>query len=265
MEPPALTPADWSILVTDVSSGAPLVALDEHRPLRTASVGKLFLLVEVARQAAAGELDLTELVAWQDDERVEDSGLWYLLDQRELSVHDLCVLVGAVSDNLATNVLVRVVGLDAVAATTAALGYTDSGLLDRVRDERGPADPPTLSVGTAADLADLMRRLHRHEVVDRDVSRTVLRWIGTNTDLSMVASAFDLDPLAHAEPDRGVRLVNKTGTISTVRADVGVVEGPAANAAYAVLASRADDVDLRDAVLADMRRIGQIIRDHMGG
>ena len=114
-------------------------------------------------------------------------------------------------------------------------------------------------------LADLMRRLHRHEVVDRDVSRTVLRWIGTNTDLSMVASAFDLDPLAHAEPDRGVRLVNKTGTISTVRADVGVVEGPAANAAYAVLASRADDVDLRDAVLADMRRIGQIIRDHMGG
>ena len=25
------------------------------------------------------------------------------------------------------------------------------------------------------------------------------------------------------------------------------------------------DVDLRDAVLADMRRIGQIIRDHMGG
>ena len=91
-------------------------------------------------------------------------------------------------------------------------------------------------------LADLMRRLHRHEVVDRDVSRTVLRWIGTNTDLSMVASSFDLDPLAHAEPDRGVRLVNKTGTISTVRADIGVVEGPAANAAYAVLASRADDV-----------------------
>ena len=98
MELPSLTPADWSILVTDVGSGAPLVALDEHRPLRTASVGKLFLLVEVARQAAAGELDLTELVAWQDDERVEDSGLWYLLAQRELSVHDLCVLVGAVSE-----------------------------------------------------------------------------------------------------------------------------------------------------------------------
>jgi beta-lactamase class A len=50
-------------------------------------------------------------VRWHDDDRVEDSGLWYLLDQRDLSVHDLCVLVGAVSDNLATNALVRLVGL----------------------------------------------------------------------------------------------------------------------------------------------------------
>ena len=264
MQLPDLAPAEWSILVTDVADGSPLVAFEEHRPLRTASVGKLFLLVEAARQAAAGELDLTERVEWRDDERVEDSGLWYLLDQRELSVRDLCVLIGAVSDNLATNVLLRVVGLDAVAATTAALGYTDSGLLDRVRDERGPADPPTLSVGTAADLADLMRRLRRHEVVDRDVSRTVLGWLGANTDLSMVASAFDLDPLAHAEPDRGVRLVNKTGTFSTARADVGVVEGPRAAVAYAVLANWSAG-DPRDAVLDDMRELGRAMRRHVGG
>jgi beta-lactamase class A len=257
--------ADWSILVTDVADGSPLVALDEHRSLWTASVGKLFLLVEVARQTAAGELDLAQRIRWQDDERVEDSGLWYLLDERELSVRDLCTLVGAVSDNLATNVLVRVVGLDAVAATTAALGYSDSGLLDRVRDERGPADPPTLSVGTAADLADLMRRLHRHEVVDRQVSGTVLRWLRANTDLSMVASAFDLDPLAHTEPDRGVRLVNKTGTVSTARADVGVVTGPRATVAYAVIANWPPGDDRRDAVLADMRALGHDIRRHVGG
>ena len=108
---PDLAPAEWSIRVVDVAQGSVLASLDARRVLRTASVGKLFLLVEAARQATAGELDLTERVAWQDDERVEDSGLWYLLDQRELSVRDLCVLVGAVSDNLATNVLVRVVGL----------------------------------------------------------------------------------------------------------------------------------------------------------
>ena len=248
-----------------MAQGSVLASLDAHRVLRTASVGKLFLLIEAARQAAAGELDLAERVQWQDDERVEDSGVWYLLDQRELSVRDLCVLVGAVSDNLATNVLVRVVGLSAVAARTAALGYTDSGLLDRVRNERGPAHPPTLSVGTAADLSDLMGRLHGGEVVDDEVSALVRRWLAANTDLSMVASAFDLDPLAHAEPDRCLRLVNKTGTISTARADVGIVEGPRATVAYAVLANWRPDDDRRDAVLAGMREIGRAIRGYVGG
>ena len=265
MQLPDLAPCLWSIHVVDVADGSVLASLDGDRALRTASVGKVFLLVEAARQAAAGELDLAERVRWQDDERVEDSGLWYLLEQRELSVHDLCVLVGAVSDNLATNVLVRVVGLAAVAATTAALGYTDSGLLDRVRDERGPAHPPTLSVGTAVDLSDLMVRLHGGEVVDPEVSALVLRWLAAGTDLSMVASAFDLDPLAHAEPDRGLRLVNKTGTISTARADVGVVEGARATVAYAVLANWGPDDDQRDAVLAGMREVGRSIRRHLGG
>jgi beta-lactamase class A len=265
VELPHLAPADWSIRVVDLADGSVLASLDEGRVLRTASVGKLFLLVEVARQAARGALDLTEPVRWEDDERVEDSGLWHLLDQRTLSVGDLCVLIGAVSDNLATNVLVRLVGLPAVASTTAALGYTDSRLLDRVRDDRGPEHPPTLSVGTAAELADLMSRLHRGQVVDENVSALVLRWLRANTDLSMVAAAFHLDPLAHAEPDRGVRLLNKTGTISTARADVGVVEGPGASVAYAVLAAWTPDVDVRDGVLAGMREIGRAIRVHVGG
>ena len=47
-----------------------------------------------------------------------------------------------------------------------------------------------------------MRRLHQGHVMDPEVSRTVRSWLAANTDLSMVSSAFDLDPLAHAEPDR---------------------------------------------------------------
>jgi beta-lactamase class A len=260
---PDLAPAEWSLLVAD-ADGRTLAAHDEHRMMRTASVGKVFLLVHIARLAAAGELDLSDRTTWLDDERVEDSGLWYRLDQRDLTVRDLCVLVGAVSDNLATNALIRVAG-KGVTATTEELGYSRSALLDRVRDHRGPGDAPTLSVGTAAELADLMGRLHRGEVFGTEVSTTVLGWLRGNADLSMVASAFDLDPLAHLDQDRGLRLANKTGTISTARADIGLVEGPAATVAYAVLASWGETEDRRDEVLRDMRRIGRLIRDHIGG
>ena len=111
-----------------------------------------------------------------------------------------------------------------------------------------------------------MGRLHRGDIVSPEVSARVMRWVAANADLSMVASAFGLDPLAHAEPDRGITLVNKTGTISTVRADVGIVAGPLGEVAYAVLASWPDDTarDPRDRILAEMAAIGAAIRRHIG-
>ena len=234
--------------------------------LRTASIGKLFLLIEIARQAEAGELDLGEELTRTDEDLVGDSGLWHLMRRDTFTVEDLCWLLGGFSDNLATNVLIRRIDVEAVTATSTSLGFVRSALLDRVRDERGLDDPWTLSAGCAEELSELMARLHRGDIVAPEVSTRVLRWVAANADLSMVGSAFGLDPLAHGEPDRGVRLVNKTGTISTVRADVGIVAGPAAEVAYAVVASWPDDAarDPRDRVLAEMAAIGAAIRRHVG-
>jgi beta-lactamase class A len=252
--------ARWSIAVRDATDGALLGTVEPDQQLRTASIGKIFLLLEVARQIEGGELGADEVLERRPDEWVEDSGVWHLLAQPQLSVGDLAVLVGAFSDNLATNVLVRRVGIPAVRRTSERLGCRRSALLDRVRLERTPDLPPTLSVGTADELSEVMVRLHHRTAVSPGVSDQVLRWLAANTDLSMVAAAFDLDPLAHRDPDRGVRLANKTGAISTARADVGLVAGPAGTVAYAVLASWEPDADPRTPVLAAMRTIGERLR-----
>lgn len=264
--PPLSVDVEWSVCLRDAATSDVLAALEPDRVLRTASIGKLFLLVEVARQAADGSLDLAEELTRSDDLAVADSGLWHRMRHDTFTIDDLCWLVGGFSDNLATNVLVRRIGLEAVSTTSESLGFVRSALLDRVRDDRGPDDPWTLSAGCAAELSDLMARLHRGDIVSSEPSARVLRWIAANADLSMVASAFGLDPLAHAEPDRGITLVNKTGTISTVRADVGLVAGPTGSVAYAVLASWPDDAadDPRDRVLADVAAIGAEIREHVG-
>jgi beta-lactamase class A len=258
---------EWSVCVRDAATSELLADEEPDLVLRTASVGKLFLLIEVARQAEAGDLDLGEELTRTDDDAVADSGLWHLMRGDTFTIEDLCWLVGGVSDNLATNVLIRRIGIDAVTATSTALGFPRSALLDRVRDDRGLDDPWTLSAGCADELSELMARLHRGDIVSPALSAQVLGWIAANADLSMVASAFGLDPLAHADSDRGVTLVNKTGTISTVRADVGIVTSAVATVAYAVLASWPDDAerDPRDRVLADMAAIGAAIRSHIGG
>lgn len=223
----------------------------EHQPglrLRTASIGKIVLLAETARRFATGELDPAEELTRDPALHVADSGLWHLLRVDRLPVADVAALVAAVSDNYATNVLLDRVGLAATAELGGRLGLRETGLHDRVRNRREPHHPPTLSTGAAGELAGLMGAIVRRELISAAVSEQMAAWLGSNTDLSMVASAWHADPLWHP----GV-VGNKTGTDDGIRADVGFRGGQA----YAVLANWSPAEGDRTAeVLAGMRAIG---------
>lgn len=255
-----------SVCALDAVSGAVLEFDGGERVHPIASVGKVLLLVEVAIRLKDGRLRDTAPLAVTADDLVRDSGLLQHLRTRELPPSDLAALVGAVSDNLATNVLLRHVGLPSVHERGRTLGLTHTVLHDRVRASRGPSDPPRLASGTAAELADLLARLHRGEVRSRAISSQVLAWLTYGTDTSMAAGAFGLDPLAHVDPDRGLTLAHKTGTDTGVRCDVGLLTGPARTVAYAVLASFAEQPGdrpgegERDEVLGRMFAVGERIR-----
>ncbi|AKU19184.1 hypothetical protein VV02_21775 [Luteipulveratus mongoliensis] len=254
------TKVTWSIHIEPLDGSGEVWAREApDEVLRTASVGKLILLALVAERIASGEQDPAERIRWEQDEFVQDSGLWHALGQRDLSVVDACRLVGAVSDNLATNVLLRHVGLDAVHTYADRHQLAPMVLLDRIRNGRDPSQAgvaDTLSRASAASVVRYLKLLH-----DGTIDPMVKDWLVLGSDLSMVASAFGLDPLAHAEEDRGVLLVNKTGTDSSVRADVGLVSSGTRTIAYAVLANwDRTQGDSRDEVLSRMREIGDDIR-----
>ena len=253
----------WGIHVLDVATGDVLATHRGGQVQRTASLGKVLLLLEVARLLESGDLDGSQQLVPRPDDLVADSGLWRHLSTAEMQVRDCAALVGAFSDNLATNVLLRRVGgARAVEETAVAAGIEDVALHGPVRDVRGPSDPPTLSTGSAAGLAAFASRLHRGELVSAAASGRVTGWLSLNADLSMVASAFGLDPLCHDEADRGLLLWNKTGTISGVRGDVGVLSGPAGTIAYAVLAEWDDSAEplAREEALAGMALVGGAVR-----
>lgn len=246
-----------SARATDLATGRVLFSVDDHVVLPTASIGKVLLLIEVAARLQDADFGAYTILDRTVADSVGDSGVWQHLQAPSLPVADLAALVGANSDNLATNVLIRAVGLQAVRTRTDELGLTRTALLDLVRDRRGPDDAPQLSVGSATELTWLFTALARGEIVDREASERVLGWLSLNTDLSMVASAFGLDPLAHREPDHGILLVNKTGTDVGVRSEVGVLRGPRAGVVYAVSAYFADNrLSSRLAVLDGMRSVG---------
>ena len=256
--------AQVSANVLDLQSGQTLVSIDDRIVLPTASIGKVLLLIEVSARLTGRDFSGYGILDKTPRDLVGDSGVWQHMQAPALPVADLATLVGATSDNLATNLLLGRIGLDAVRARTESLGLTRTALLDVVRDTRGPDDAPQLSVGSTAELSWLFGALARGEVVDSITSQRVMSWLSLNCDLSMVASAFGLDPLSHRLPDHQTLLVNKTGTDTGVRAEAGALRGQRAAVSYAVSIQFADDnLETRLRAINAMRAVGEELLEYV--
>lgn len=278
----ALTGARVSVSAADLDSGEPVLAIDEDVALPTAQLGTLLLLIEVAAQLADGRLgpadeigrdgaptkgDPEPGIGTTDDTGVDDprrGGLWSSLLAPKLRVLDAATLVGAVRDPVAVNALIRLVGLDAVRARGEQLGLRRTALLDLARATRGPDDAPQLSIGSALEVRSLLIDLVAGRCVDTGVSNRVLGWLSAGSDLSMVASAFGLDPVAHRMRDHGLQLVTVTGAAPGVRTEAGGLRGRRRGVAYAATVVF-DDVDhaVRMRVLDALRTIGADLLDHV--
>ena len=224
-----------SVRVADLDTREPVLVGDDHLTLPVGGMGVVPLLIEVAARIEARTLDPLEIVERSAVDPVEVGGVWRHLRAPALPVCDLAVLAAATGDAVAANALLARVGLDAVRARIERIGLTDTALLDRFRDRRGPDDAPQVALGTAAELATLFGELVNSRVVSPAVSAQVSEWLSLNADLSLAASATGLDPFAHDDDRHKLLFVNKTGRGDGVRAEAGVLAGPRAGVAYALI------------------------------
>jgi beta-lactamase class A len=223
---------------------------DEVVPL--ASVGKLLLLGEVARRVSYGSLAPDEHFPILAADRVlGGTGLLARLSPSSWSVQDLVTAVASVSDNAATNILLRAVTLDAVQALARDRGMTDTTVHDCIRAHRGPGTAPQFASGTARDLADLLGDVVVDRFVSPSASGLLRSWLELNADHSLVADGI-------AEGGEWPEVANKTGTDTGVRADAGIVRGNAV-VVYAVVATFPPGAD-GDAV-RELRRWGAVVRE----
>lgn len=249
--------AQVSANVLDRRTGRTLLSIDDRRAMPTASLGRILLLIEVSARMTAKQAAGFGIVDRSVSDAAAGAGLWRHLQAPVLPLVDLAVLVGAVDDNVASNTLLRRIGLESVRSRAESLGLVTTSLLDRVRDSRGPDDAPHPSVGAAAELTWLVTALSRGRIVDHATSCRVLDWLSNGVDLSMVASGFGLDPLAHRAADHGILLTNATGSGRGVRTEVGLLSGPRGDVAYALTVQFADtSLAARREVLGAMRVLG---------
>ncbi|WP_411146963.1 serine hydrolase [Streptomyces sp. x-80] len=233
----AALPLTLAVAAIDVD-GDESVGVDDGTVLPVASAAKLLLLAEVSRRLDTGELRAGQRVEILDADVASGTGLLRRLGRTGWTVEDLAWLTASVSDNTATNALLRLVGREATGRLAGQLGLARLTLHDRVRDVRGPDLPPVFATGTARDLAQLVAHAVRGTLHAPLASARLLHWMRANTDHGLVPALIGHDPYAPGfptPPPDGLLVANKTGTDTGVRADAGVIIG-ARRLAYAVVA-----------------------------
>lgn len=252
--------AAWSLSVVDAMSGESVIDYNPGLILKTASLPKVFLLQEVAHQLAQRTLQPTTLVDRRNALQVTDAGLWQHLATDQLPITDVAALVGAFSDNLATNALLNIVGLDHLSEATLKRGYKNSRLLDYVRPERIVGiHPGSVSQGNAEELAKFCAEQERLMRQGDAVAAQVVKWLRAGADYSMVLRDLGLDPLSCHPTEDGLEAWNKTGTDTGVRADAGVIRGKAKTLAYSVICNWESEVRNRE-ISHLMGQLGEYLR-----
>jgi beta-lactamase class A len=256
---------DWSVLILDIKIEQPLFEYKSNTVLKTASVPKIVLLHEISKRIESGILTKDQAIDRRTTVQVTDSGIWQHLSTNVLPLVDIVVFVATASDNLATNTLIDLVGLNELESVSKALGLSETRLNDYVRSIRNPdIHPSTVSQGTAYELATFCAI---QECLNREgnaISQRLTKWMELSVDFSMIPNDFGLDPLAHHEGfQSGFKIWNKTGTDNGVRADVGIVEYVSGvTIAFAVIANWTDITVTDSEVLSKMRHIGRIIKEY---
>ncbi|MFZ5814960.1 MAG: serine hydrolase [Bacillota bacterium] len=199
------------------------VRIRADEPFPAASTIKLPILYEVWRQAGEGRFALTESLSLRAEEQVPGSGvLKELTPGLSLPIRDLATLMIIVSDNTATNLLIDLVGREAVNEGMAALGLTNTRLENKLF-RAPPGAPPNRS--TPADLGRLLRMIARREVLTPEACAEMLQILGRQQITEGITRRIpEFDPFPEPGTEPLVTVASKSGAIRGTRNEVGLVE-----------------------------------------
>ncbi len=198
--------------------------LAPDRPVATASVIKLPVMVEAFYQMQEGKLHWSQPVKETDFDRVRGSGILQDLSQQiSLTLGDAITLMIDLSDNTASNMVIRTVGISAVNARMLKLGLTHTKLFGFVFHEKDSSDPEAKKFGlgetTADDMVHLLTLIRQHHILTPAACDQMLKILGKQRDLDAFPRYTSSLP--------GVTWEHKTGALDDLRNDVGIAETPA--------------------------------------
>lgn len=184
----------------------------EEEAFLAASVIKLPLYLHILQQCALGHMDMAEQLTVQDDDKMPSCGALTLFDGAVTAdIRTLCRLMIALSDNTATNKLIRRCTLAGANEGFRTMGLKQTVLRRLLFDAAASAAGLENTV-SPKEMGMLLEALYSGCFVSREVSREAMdTLLLQQIDHKLGGKLFDV-PIAH-----------KTGEDELLSNDVGIV------------------------------------------
>lgn len=209
------TEANVSLLVYDFMKQEPLLSFQPERRLVSASTIKTQIMLAVFDRVQKGALSLTQRIPVPCREILEDTEV-FNCGQKDCPLEELVTWMIINSDNTATNLLIELLGMEAINASIRALGLRETVL------ERKMLDWDAIKAGrnnytSARDQLLTFNRLYKNAILTPELCGLAADILRRQRDCSLA--------LRYLCPP-GVTFAHKTGGLDHLNHDCGVFRIP---------------------------------------
>jgi beta-lactamase class A len=215
----------FAVAFREISRPGTGLLINEHEPFHAASLMKICVMIEVYRQVADRKFSLDDTICVRNEftsiadgstfslQMHRDGGdtLYHMIGS-EVTVRELMLDMITVSGNLSTNLLIELVGTKNINTTMRKLGAKNLCVLRGVEDMRA-FERGLNNIVTAHDMLAILEKLACGTIISKSYSEEMLSIMLRQRYNDIIPSRLPLR----------VKIAHKTGSISGVRHDVGIV------------------------------------------
>jgi len=251
---------DWDVVESVVANasesgtvGVAIIGPDgsrwSHRGARkfgAASTVKIPIMIEIFRQIDAGKRSLADRYTMTEADQTPGSGVMlHLHDGMEFTLNDLIYLMISISDNRATNILIRMAGMEAVNRTMRDLGMANSLLAREMKGRPATAEEGE-NLAAPEDYAEVIRAILDGEAASRSSCEAMVAMLEKQQNTRRIAR--------YLPASAAIRWGSKTGSVTGVTNDAGFIIGPNGRLIIAVYCENFPDQHVGEQVIGDISR-----------
>jgi beta-lactamase class A len=231
---------DFAFAFADLTDADNIILINVDEKFHAASTMKVPVMIEIYKQASSGKFKLTDSILVKNEFKSIVDGSSYKMDigedsgeklydqiNKKVSIYDLMYDMITVSSNLATNILIDLVDAKSVTLSMRELGANNMIVLRGVEDlkayEKGLSNSTT-----ARDLMIIMKSIANNSAGKVEDNQQMIEILKDQQFNDMIPKYFP----------ENVQVAHKTGSITGVHHDAGIVYLPDGRSFVLVILSK---------------------------